>query len=95
MDFAGADLDATVLAVAAEDFAVVDFEAEEPGAVDLAAVDFGALDLVDLVPVDFAPEAVDCFAVVWAVANRPGATTAKAANRATGMKTAVARKDPV
>jgi hypothetical protein len=33
--------------------------------------------------------------VVWAIVNWPGANTAKAANRATGMEIAVARKNPV
>jgi hypothetical protein len=70
--------------------------------VDLAAVDLaaGGLADVDLAAADF----VDFFALValvegvtvdCLVVDCAGANTAKAANRATGMEIAIARKDPV
>jgi hypothetical protein len=98
---AAVDFPAAVLAVAA--LAVADFASVDLAVVDVASVDFAAVDLaaggladVDLAAVDF----VDCFALVALVLDCvaggcAGANTAKAANRATGMEIANARKDPV
>jgi hypothetical protein len=82
VDFASVDL-ATVDLAAVVDLVTVDFAVEGRGPVDLAVVDF--LAPVDLVAVDFAAGGA---VVDWA-------PTAKAANRATEMELAIARKDPV
>ena len=82
----------------------VDLTAAALVVVDLAAVDLA--DVVDftaagLAGVDVAPlDLVDFFTLValgsdCAIMDGIGATTAKAANRATGMEIASARKDPV
>jgi hypothetical protein len=81
-------VDLTVADLPAVDLAnVVDFAVGGLVEVDLAGdfVDFAALLDVEVVAL-----VVDCFVVDCA-----GANTAKAADRATGMEIANARKDPV
>jgi len=79
-------------------FASVDLAIVDDASVDFAAVDLAARGLADvnLAALDF----VDFFAVValaldCVTGGCAGANTAKAANRATGMEIANARKDPV
>jgi uncharacterized protein YjbI with pentapeptide repeats len=83
---ADADLAGVVLAVA--DLAGVDLVAVDLAVGGLAEVDLGAADLVDLFAL--VALAADCVVVDCA-----GANAARAANRATGMEVAIARKDPV
>jgi hypothetical protein len=97
--FAEVGVATTVLAV--EDLAV-DLTVADLPAVDLAnVVDFaaGGLVEVDLAGdfVDFAALGVEVVALVvdCLVVDCAGANTAKAADRATGMEIANARKDPV
>jgi hypothetical protein len=92
------------VALAVVDLAIVDLPAVDlANVVDLAAggladVDLAAVEFVDFaarVAVEAVAFVVDCLVVDWAIVNPAGAITAKAANRATGMELANARKDSV